>query len=325
MRVFQYKSGAIIRKSGAYINVPIETYHGGFLCEGWSISSTGLRRVLESPAHYWSAHPLNPDRLDDADFDRENRVLVLGSACHCWAFERELFSAQFLVIPSDAPRRPSAVQRRAKKPSEATLEAIAFWDNVAASGKSVLTNSDFDDVQAMATAMQANDMARGLFSGGLPEVTYVAKVKRDEETALWVQCADDDAEGVWLLARPDYTPTAESRSLLDYKTTGNARPEKWQRHAFDLGYDIQAELALWVFEMATVQKRVGMAHVIQETKPPFVIQTGRWDLDDLAEARMAIHRALDRLYQGINFNQWPAYDGEAFDIIKPKYLRREAA
>lgn len=320
MKAYRF-NGQVITKSGAYLGVPLDLYHSGALCAGISISSTGLRRVLESPAHFYATHPiLNPDYIEDDD--SETKAMIFGSACHCHAFEPELFGDQFLILPPDAPRRPSARQRNAKKQSQSTIDAIEFWDGVATSGKCVLTSVEFEEVQAMAAALRDDEMARGLFSGGAPEVTYAAKVSRSDETGLWSQCADDDEQGVWLLARPDYTPLAATRSLLDYKTTACAKPEKWSKHAFALGYDIQADLARWVFGMATGETRPGVAHVVQETKAPHVTQSGVWINDDLDEARLEIYRALDRLYQGLTFGKWPAYDGPAFNIIKPNYLKK---
>lgn len=317
MKAFQYKGG-IIRKAGAYVDIPIEIYHSGLLCEGISISSTGLRQVKRSPAHFWATHPLNPDRIE-AD-DKETRDLIFGSAAHCTAFEPKLFEQQFLVLPPDAPKRPSARQRNAVKKSESTIEAIEFWDRVNGCGKALLTSLDMEDIQAMAKALKANPLAHRLFSGGAAEVTYAVKVGRGDNG--W-QRVDESEDGIWLLVRPDYTPLAETRRLLDYKTAADAEPEAWSRKAFQLRYDMQAALAMWVFEMATGEKRPGIAHIVQEKEPPFVIQHADWDAEDLKEAMSDVYGALDRLDHGLKTNEWPAYYGDAFRIVKPRYLKKQ--
>jgi exodeoxyribonuclease VIII len=318
MKAFQYK-GEVIRKSGAYVGVPISTYHSGLLCEGISISSTGLRQVRRSPAHFWAPHPLNPNRIEIDD--KENRDLIFGSAAHCTAFEPELFNAQFMVLPPDAPRRPSDRQRKAVKKSQSTVEAIEFWDAANACGKELLTSLDMEDIKAMADALGANPLARRLFSGGVPEMTFAVKVGKQEDRT-WAKI-DESQDGIWLLARPDYTPLAETRRLLDYKTAACAEPEKWSKKAFELGYDIQAELAMWVFEMATGEKRPGMAHIVQEKEPPFVIQHGDWDPQDLSDAKGEIFTALDRLDHALKTGEWMPYTGHAFNITKPRYLRKQ--
>lgn len=81
-----------------------------------------------------------------------------GSLLDCLLFEPELLNERFYVIPEDAPRRPSSVQRNAKKPSDSTLEAIAFWDAVEEMSKDkiTVTPSQMDSAKYLSDCIRNN-------------------------------------------------------------------------------------------------------------------------------------------------------------------------
>jgi exodeoxyribonuclease VIII len=60
--------------------------------------------------------------------EQPTEALLLGSALDCLRLENGLFASKFITVPPDAPKRPSSVQRNAKKPSPETVGAIAWWN-----------------------------------------------------------------------------------------------------------------------------------------------------------------------------------------------------
>jgi len=288
MRAYRYTGGKIT-KPGAYVHVHIDAYHSGNLCEGVSISSTGLRRVLESPAHYFAFSPLNPDRIEDAT---DTRALRLGKAAHCAALEPEKFDAQFAI--SSYPDFKTAAAREER-------------DKLENAGVIVLKQSEHDEIQAMAKAIRRDETAVSLFRDGLPEMTFAAK---------------DEATGIWLLSRPDFVPAHPERGLVDYKTAANAEPEAWSRHAYSLGYHVQAGLACHVVEAVTGEKRDCFWFCVQEKSAPYVVQAARLDQDQIEFGKRQVRLALDRLAKCIETGQWPAYGGAAYDIDPPYHVRK---
>lgn len=113
-----------------------------------ALSYTGMKKLAESPAAFrrWA---------DKADEPVDSDALVLGRAVHALVLEPDTFAQAFAAVPEDAPKRPSSKQREAKKPSPATLEAIAFWDDFDASndGKTVLTRSVLANAQDCAAGI----------------------------------------------------------------------------------------------------------------------------------------------------------------------------
>jgi hypothetical protein len=63
MKVIAWTPGMIISEPGIYRDVPMSVYHSQEICDGPSISSSGLRRIWnESAAHFFSDWDGNPER-----------------------------------------------------------------------------------------------------------------------------------------------------------------------------------------------------------------------------------------------------------------------
>ena len=116
-----------------------------------ALSYTGMKQLAESPAAYqkWLADTATPDPEKE-----DGRDLIIGRAVHALVLQPQLFKSLFAIVPEDAPKRPTLKQREAKKPSPASLEAIAFWDS-------------FDADNADKTVLKRNmlDIAEGCAAG----------------------------------------------------------------------------------------------------------------------------------------------------------------
>ena len=94
-------------------------------------------------------------------------------------------------------------------------------------GKTLLTESDFDLAQAMATAVFEHQAASAFFKYG-------------DMVAEGSFFADDPHTGVKLKCRPDgYLP--EVGIMFDIKTTQDASPNGFPRDVRKFGYDLQAQ------------------------------------------------------------------------------------
>src|SRR6266446_951472 len=104
--------GKPINKAGLYVGVPMEVYHSQAICAGPSVSSTGLRRVLEenqgSPAHFWCEWSGNPDYIEAEETD----ALVIGRAAHLLMLGGPFFKSEFIVRPDELPNYKTGELRR---------------------------------------------------------------------------------------------------------------------------------------------------------------------------------------------------------------------
>lgn len=266
------------------LGVPAEEYHRREL----GVATSGVLRMLRdrTPAHYraWV----------DAQDDHETPALLFGRAYHCRVLEPEVFAATYTVEPERAPRKPSRAQREAKKPSEETLDAIAFWNgwHEQNNGKTVLPAEAFERIEAMHTALLQHPVAAGIMREGVSEATF-----------RWV----DDATGIHCKARADWW--VESRGfLMDLKTTDDASPAAFARSVERYGYHIQHAHYCDAARMCGQPVRHYLI-LAQEKEPPYLPAV--YHIDAAAEVRgfELRERGLQTLQQCMQTNTWPGYAG----------------
>lgn len=283
MKAYKY-SGEPISIPGAYVDVPIDVYHNG-LCAGRSVSASSLKRASRSMLHFWANCAWNPDRIPTEDTD----ALRLGKAAHVLALEPELFQRQFVVSPYDDYRTKEAREWKAAQPLMCLKQA------------------ELAELQRMADALRAHPDAVALFRNGLPEMTFAAK---------------DEATSLWRLTRPDFTPAAPGRGLVDYKTASDASFDAFGRDAFNYGYHLQVALALDVVAEVTGELRPAFWMVVQEKVAPYAVSVHRWEPDQIQYGRAKVREMLDAIARCVEAGEWPGY-GEPQSLRAPYYIQRE--
>jgi exodeoxyribonuclease VIII len=201
-------------ETGIYAGISNEDYHAGP-----GISKSGLDLVARSPLHYWQGY-LNPRR----DQREETAAMRLGTAIHTMILEPDTFRSRYALIPAEAPRRPTVTQLNAKKPSEDTLTAIAWWEEFDArnADKTIISADDYATVQAIAVGVWGSPLAKAIFKGGVAEQSVFWT---DPETGVLCKCRPD-----WLCEpNPNY-------AILDLKSAADAGPDGFMRSAYNYGY-----------------------------------------------------------------------------------------
>lgn len=260
-----------ITEDGLYL-IDIERYHSDpNLCDGPSVSSSGLRTILDCPAKFWAHSIYNPARRDPP----EKETFVIGKAAHAMILEGDLPDT-FVISPYDAFR---------------TKEAKEWRDAHQADGFTILKADQLEQIRDMHAALAAEPMIQqGLFEG----LVECSLVWRDKET------------GIWLKSRPDVIPNDDT--LADAKFVADASPRALIRDLTAFKYHMQ--FALGMEGMAVVLGRViqNCAIVACEKAYPHVVTIGAIDPITLEWGarlnRLAIREFADRLKSG----DWPAYE-----------------
>lgn len=150
------KSTPIDFKPGIYFDVPRETYDcipalSATVIKKFLTFATRPRKFAHWLTHRWA--------------EPTTEALLMGHALDCLLLESSHFEDHFLVIPDDAPPRPSNRLRTAKKPSPNTIAAIAYWDKFQkqAAGKDVLSLEQYVTCVNMRHALQEAPTAAGVF------------------------------------------------------------------------------------------------------------------------------------------------------------------
>ena len=113
-----------------------------------AMSATRLKAMATGTAlDYWAKH-VDPER----DAFQPTDPMRQGSLVDCLLTEPTEFHKRYAVLPADAPKKPTSSQRNAAKPSEATVLAIAWWDQwlLSNDGKEVVNEEWIDTAHAIA-------------------------------------------------------------------------------------------------------------------------------------------------------------------------------
>lgn len=282
-----------IDKPGVY-DIDIDAYHAQPTV-GVSISASGLRAILlDSPAHYWAESSLNPDAEKP-----DTAALRIGKAAHSFVLGEPEFAKYFVVSPFDDFRKK---------------EAQAWRDEQT---RIVLKAAELDTIRDMAFALRAQPSVAGAFQGR----------GKMEQSLIW----QDEETGVWLKARPDWLPDDPAMYFAqEFKTAVSAEPGEASRQAFNLGYDIQAALAVDGIRAVFGVEPLGIAHVVQEKKPPYAATLLMFDREQIEFGRKRYRAALTRFAECLARHRagdpeavaWPGYSQEPTYFQTPYWVAK---
>lgn len=254
---------------GIYLNMPNDVYHNLK-----ALSSTGLKKFIESPAHYYREYLSGIDRKRTLS---QRRTLDTGTHAHSLILEPEGYYSIFFrdVIPADYPKalhtateiEACLAELNLKKTGnkaekiERLFQAdpnIEIFDKLREEnlfrqgqpmemefeGETVLTYGGkipvdgqvWDDAHRAMETVRNHSEANAYIQDGLPEVAILA---RDPITGLMLKVKFD-----WL--RFD-------DAAVDVKTTQSTKPEDFSRQLFNLHYDVQQEFYKYVAAVAGIQ------------------------------------------------------------------------
>jgi len=292
--------GQRISVPGLYSNVPLKEYHRGDICDGPSISSSGLRMLWKSaPAYYWDKSAHNPER-DDSDDDNEN--FILGRAAHHVICREAGFAKHFIIRPEKAP--DGKAWHGNNKSCKDWLKAQK------AIGKTVLSSAQVEQIRGMAVALGRMPLFRkGILDGLI------------EHSMFW----RDPITGIWLKARPDCIPTA-SGDYSDLKTTESVKHLDVQRAIdpeYGYGYIMQGALVL-EGALALDMEVNSFSLVWVEKKRPFCTRVSTLDDEDIARGAGCNRVALRVFQRCFTAKSWPGPgDEEDASFLRMSQAARE--
>jgi exodeoxyribonuclease VIII len=188
-----------------------------------AVGSTKLKAAETLTARGFWAKEVDPSRKPLIPTD----AMRQGSLVDCLITCPEEFDEKYVLTPMDAPKRPTSAQLNAKKPSEATIEAIQFWQDFDAEigVREVISHEWFINAIQI-TEVLAKDSVIG---------PILAMERQSQVPHFWT----DPAYGLRCKYKPDLEPS--DGSLLDLKKGATAKPSLFERQAYGLGYDIQLD------------------------------------------------------------------------------------
>jgi hypothetical protein len=188
-----------------------------------AIGSTKLKAAETLTGRGFWAKEVDPNRQPFLP----SEAMRQGSLVDCLITCPDEFDEKYVLAPIDAPKRPTSTQLNAKKPSEATIEAIQFWQDFDAEvGVREVISSDCFINAVQITETLAKDSVIG---------PILAMERQSQVPHFWI----DSVHGLEMKYKPDLEPS--DGSLLDLKKGATAKPSLFERQAYGLGYDIQLD------------------------------------------------------------------------------------
>jgi hypothetical protein len=272
--------------AGVYDGMPEDEYHGDPV-PGGSLSSTGARQLLppSCPAlfKHQQDHPVFKSVFD---YGSGAHKLVLGTG------------PKIELIDCADWKTTAAKDQR---------------DAARANGFIPLLAHEFDQIKAMAAAIQDHPVAGALFD---PQSGGVA-----EQSIFW----KDELTGVWCRCRPDWLAGQRDRHgrliIVDYKTTPKADVESIRRSIANYGYHQQAPFYIDGVRAVGLDGDPQFIFIFQEKAPPYLITPVQLIWEDEQVGRQRNRNAIERYRDCRESGIWPGHTDDIEYISLPPWAR----
>jgi exodeoxyribonuclease VIII len=273
------------------------------------ISKTGLDNINRSPAHYHALH-LDPRRPPP----KKRAGQLEGTLAHCAILEPHLFGQRYVVVPSNAPRRPTAAQWAAAKSNSDSVQAKNWWRDFDTlnQGKTIITGKQYD------VAMRQADSVRQLH-----DVDDALKRGQAEVSAMWI----DPETGAVCRCRPDWVARYGPRKvvLLDVKTYADASAWEFRKQIARKRYHVQDAFYSDGYQAASGDEVMGFVFVAVESEYPYAASALMLDDRSRAQGRVDYRRNLDTYAECKRTGIWPSYGQEVQLIDLPSWAMDKPA
>lgn len=279
---------------GLFENLPFEDY-----LQVDALSATGLKQLARSPWHYRNRVEIEP-----------TPAMLRGTLAHCAVLEPNAMGQRYVVLPEDAPRKPTKAQWAAKNPSPESRASMQWWEQFTQdnAGRELVPFDDFALCQSQLDAINAQPDLAELLRAGCGEVSI-----------FWI----DERTGIYCKARPDWLPPAQGRSIrpMDLKTCADESPSGFGRAAARLRYDLQAAHYTAGIEAVTGLTVDAFVFGAVSSKPPILAVPYILTDEIRDQGRDERRELMDRLAWCQRENEWPAY-GSGLQLLDfPAYAK----
>lgn len=275
---------------------------------------------------------------EEEETQDKSRPLNFGSCAHTNLLEPEKFHAEYIrgtmkdddvggiflttqaecgkfltdrgIKGHSGKKYPELIQmvKAATKPGEIVRVLADIEEQEAAdakaTGRTIIRGDDFDSCLKMREVLYQNGDVRHIIGTGQPEVSCFAEI-----------------DGVPVKVRWDYV---YDWSIMDYKTTISAHPEKFARQCFNAGYYLKMALQHDVFELAYGRKPAAVRLLAQEKKHPFIPVMYRMTEEQLTIGRLQYKSALQQYRACKERDIWPAYGGGSeMELQTPAFVKNQ--
>ena len=329
---------------GVFPDMPNDTYHGDA-----AIGSSGLKRFLVSPLHYWAAY-LDPDRES-----RDKKHFRIGRAWHCAVFEPQAFGDRYATNHDVHPAttkaklladcladgdRFTAMRGIPDDIKLSTKEGKALAAEIEAAGGTPVQQSDLDFITEWMPKLTGRDVLSGDQIAGVNKMAAIARAL-PVSRVVFEQLAEhsmteasffivDPATGVRLKIRPDYMlkPCAmfPNGLIIDGKSTTDASASGFARQVWNLDYGLQASFYTSVYQsIFNTDGRPAFLWLAQEKEAPHAAAYYSAGADLIAYWDKRIEQTLPVIAHCQETGAWPGFPETVTELALPAWAEKQVA
>lgn len=272
------------------------------------ISSSELKKLMKSPAHYrhWKDNP-----------QEDTPSLLFGRASHKYVLETYDFYNEFEVARDFKYGTKADKEETQKFICQKTIEVgrgdewdsfiitnpkkedvVAFYRSLVAD-KEIITQEQFEQIDAMRNSAYATPFVSKLLSG-------------DKELSFW---GVDEETGLAIKCRPDcLTEWNGKHILIDYKTCQDAENTKFCRDSIKFGYDLQLAMYLDILKQNTGHDYM-VVIIAQEKSAPYVTNVFQLSENYLENGRELYKEMLKVYKECSETDTWYGYMKDGISIL----------
>lgn len=266
-------------KPGIYPDISNKNYHSGP-----GISSSDLKELLRSPAHYraYKANPIEP-----------TAEMIRGTLLHTLILEPHMFEHNYAVGSFNIRRGKDYEKVVSENPGKIILSAEELTEATVI-------------YEAFKEEVHKNPELQMLLDG-------------DKECSYYWK---DKNTGTLCKARPDIVNVPRG-TIVDLKTTKDASFDAFQRQVVDLKYFLSASYYLrGVNEVANadVTPISRFVFVALETKPPYAVALYYLDAKAIEMGDRFVDKALQSYCDAVWNEDWRGYPKAPIEMALPNYF-----
>ena len=273
-------------------------------------SSSQLKDLLRSPAHFYS-HNIAKEHVKES-----KKHLDFGTLAHTLFLEPEKFSAEFVVLPANAPKQPTDVMRNAKNPSADSIARIEWWDafNTKNTHKIIITDNQLAGAQRIVENLKSLNM--------------YALMQNDYGFAEASIFFIDPLYNLTLRIRLDWHIAPCSRFpnglILDVKTSKDARACSFSKDCGKYAYDLSAAMYQEGFQQYyKTEEKPDFIYLVAENDAPFLAKQYKASETFLAYGEHRYNKAKELLAESLLINEWDGYSIDLEEISLPSYMTKQ--
>ena len=251
-----------------------------------------LGKMRASPAHYRHADTISRRPTPDQ---------ATGSAVHTLVLEPDEFPARYVIYHGEGTR--------------ASKEYRAFVADVA-DVRAVLKRAEYEEVQAMADAVDQHPAAGPLFTSGWAERSFTWT---DPATGLICKGRTDWLAYDGIVTGDAGQPDRQRVILVDLKTARSSDAREFGRSAASYGYHMQ----LAHYRAGLLANGIEVSQVlivVVESSAPYDVCVYEITDDQLAKASAEVAALLARVKECQESDNWPGRSDEITPLDLPAWV-----